>query len=372
LGLKINLETINGNDVQPRITAGIQTGAGPDMINAFNNWAQLYAASVADVSDVAEEIGKAQDGYYELSIVQARSDKRWLAVPWCVLGILICYRKSWFDEVGFTKFPQTWEQYREAGKKLKAMGRPIGQTLGHTYGDAPAFSYPYLWSWGGKEVEKDGKTVALNSRETIESVRFLQGFWKDAHDEGGLAWDDSNNNRAFLSGTICATSNAASIYIESLRKADQYKTEKGTPLKDDIQHAAYPRGRAGSATFHIAQSHMVMAYSKQQKAAKDFLRWAGSRAVYEKWFLTQKGFSVGATREWAKHPMWNEDPVMLPFRGAIDSARAPGWPGPASRKAAEAISKYIITDMYAKAVQGMTAEDAVAWAHAELVKIYAG
>ena len=31
LGLKINLETINGNDVQPRITAGIQTSAGPDI-----------------------------------------------------------------------------------------------------------------------------------------------------------------------------------------------------------------------------------------------------------------------------------------------------------------------------------------------------
>ena len=41
LGLKINLETINGNDVQPRITAGIQSGAGPDMINALQ---QLGAA----------------------------------------------------------------------------------------------------------------------------------------------------------------------------------------------------------------------------------------------------------------------------------------------------------------------------------------
>src|SRR5215467_5635557 len=30
-GLKVNLKTINGNDVQARITAGIQTGAGPDM-----------------------------------------------------------------------------------------------------------------------------------------------------------------------------------------------------------------------------------------------------------------------------------------------------------------------------------------------------
>ena len=67
LGFKINLETINGNDVQPRIAAAIQSGAGADMVNAFNNWAQLYAESVVDVSDVAEEIGKAQGGYYDLS-----------------------------------------------------------------------------------------------------------------------------------------------------------------------------------------------------------------------------------------------------------------------------------------------------------------
>ena len=90
----------------------------------------------------------------------------------------------------------------------------------------------------------------------------------------------------------------------------------------------------------------------------------------KKWFLTQKGLSVGATRECSKHPMWNEDPVMTPFRDVILTARAPGWPGPSGRKAAEVVSKYIITDMYTKAVQGMPAEDAVKWAHAELVKIY--
>jgi multiple sugar transport system substrate-binding protein len=44
------------------------------------------------------------------------------------------------------------------------MGRPIGQTLGHTFGDAPNFAYPYPWSWGRKEVEADGKTVVLNSK----------------------------------------------------------------------------------------------------------------------------------------------------------------------------------------------------------------
>ena len=44
LGIKINLETINANDLQPRITSAIQSGAGPDIIMLFNNYPQLYAA----------------------------------------------------------------------------------------------------------------------------------------------------------------------------------------------------------------------------------------------------------------------------------------------------------------------------------------
>ena len=78
------------------------------------------------------------------------------------------------------KFPGDLGPWHDAGKKLKAKGRPIGQTLGHTFGDAPGFWYPYLWSWGGKEVEADGKTVALNTKETVESVKFAISLWNDS------------------------------------------------------------------------------------------------------------------------------------------------------------------------------------------------
>jgi hypothetical protein len=47
------------------------------------------------------------------------------------------------------------------------------------------------------------------------------------------------------------------------------------------------------------------------------------------------------------------------------------YAGSPNRNAAEVKTKYIIVDMYAKAIQGMAAEDAVKWAHDELVKIYA-
>jgi multiple sugar transport system substrate-binding protein len=83
------------------------------------------------------------------------------------------------------------------------------------------------------------------------------------------------------------------------------------------------------------------------------------------------GNAAGPTKMWENHKLWKEDPIMLPFRTAAESGHFAGFAGPANRKAAEVISKYIISDMYAKAVQGTPPEDAVKLAHAELVKIYA-
>ena len=249
-------------------------------------------------------MGKADGGYYPLVKSNSNDGKNWISMPWTIVGGMIAYRKSWFEEVGSPEFPDTWEKYREVGAKLKAKGRPLGQTLGHTFGDAPTFTYPYLWSWGGKEVEADGKVV-INSKETLESVKFMTGFWKEAHDEGGLAWDDTNNNRAFLSQTIAATLNGASIYIESLRNPDKYITEKGAKLNTDILHAALPKGPAGQFSMHTYFSHALPKYSKNEKAAKDLLKWVHSKDVYEKWFVSQKGFATPPAADWEKHKVWD-------------------------------------------------------------------
>src|SRR5499426_2479428 len=370
LGIKINFETVNANDLQPRITSAIQSGAGPDLIMLNNNHPQLYAESVVDMADLVGELAKAEGAHYPLVKSNSGDGGKWLSMPWAIIGGMIAYRKSWFDEIGASSFPQTWEQYREIGTKLKAKGRPIGQTLGHTFGDAPVFAYPFLWSWGGKEVEADGKTVAINSKGAVDSVKFMTGFWKDAHDEGGLAWDDTNNNRAFLSQTIAATLNGASIYIESLRNPDKYISEKGAQLKTDIQHAPLPKGPAGQFSMHTYHSHVLPSYSKNQKAAKELLKWAHSKPVYEKWFISQKGFATPPTPEWEKHKLWDEDPVMAPYKVAGKLGLTPGHAGPSNKKAGEVLSKYIIVDMYAKAVQGMPAEEAVKWAEGELKKVY--
>jgi multiple sugar transport system substrate-binding protein len=372
LGINLQVETINGDGMQARITSAIQAKTGPDILMAVSNWAQLYADSLIDVSDLAEERGKAQGGYFETARAVANNGKRWIAMPYTILGAMLVNRTSWFAEEGVTpdNFPKNWDEYRAVGKKMKPKSRPLGQTLAHAFGDGPAFWYPYLWSWGGKEVEADGKTVALNSKETVESVKFAVGAWKDSYDEGAMSWDDAGNNRAFLSNTICSTNNGASIYLLARAKPDDYQTESGKPLKDDCFHAPLPAGPAGQFSYHVPFSNLIPNYVVNQKAAMDFLRWFHTKDVYGEWFTSQQGFSVGSTKMWEEDPVWKIDPIMAPFRTAAESGRFAGYAGPAGRAAAETISKFIIVDMYAKAVQGTPPADAVKWAHDELVKIY--
>jgi len=113
-----------------------------------------------------------------------------------------------------------------------------------------------------------------------------------------------------------------------------------------------------------------MKYSKNQDAAKKFLRWAGSKEIFEKWFTSQQGYTCGATKVWENDPVWNLDPVLAPFKKVPITGRMLGYAGAPNQKAAEVQTKYIVVDMYAKAIQGMDAAESVKAAHAELVKIY--
>jgi multiple sugar transport system substrate-binding protein len=358
--------------VQPRITAAIQSRSGADIFMMYYNWPQLYQNALVDVSDVANAVGKEQGGFYDVYKPSFQVGGKWMAMPHSIVGNAVAYRRSWLKDVGANEFPKTWDEARKVFGALKKKGRPYGQTLGHTFGDAPTFAYPLLWNFGGAETDQSGKKVVLNSKGAVESVKFMQAFWKEACDEGGLAWDDTNNNRAFHAGELSATLNGASIYIVAKRQKDKIKDERGEPMFSDIDHAALlPAGPAGQFPLYFSNGHGIMGYSKNQKLAKEFLKWLHSKANFEKWFQVNEGYSVAATTQWEDHAMWQKiDKPLQVFRTAARNTRIFGYAGPSSAKATEVFSKYIIVDMYAKGVQGMKAEDAVKWAETELKKVY--
>jgi multiple sugar transport system substrate-binding protein len=359
----VRVERITQNDVRPRTAAAIEAKSGPDIVHMFNNLPHLFANGMIDMDDVAEAIGKAQGGYHEVFKANAFQDGRWVAVPEFGFAWAWAYREDWMKEAGYDKFPETLDGLREFGKTMKAKGKPIGQGFGHSENDPNIYCYSLIWCFGGKELEADGKTVALDSKETIEAVKWNTAFWKDALDEGGLSWDDGSNNRAYISGSISATGNAVSIYFMA--------RDKFPEVYQVTNHAHMPAGPAGRYLYLATQSTGVTKYSKNQKLAKEFVKWFMTAENYEKYFDAGGTFGLPPTKMWHDSTVWTRDPKCTVFRDVVGYSRAIGYAGPPSRKASEAYSKYIIVDMFAKAIQGMPAEEAVKWAANEYRKIYA-
>ena len=64
--------------------------------------------------------------------------------------------------------------------------------------------------------------------------------------------------------------------------------------------------------------------------------------------------------------------LRQPDPAALRAGRLPGYEGLPNAKAAEALSKYIIVDMYAKAVQGTPPEEAVKLSNTDLYNLADG
>lgn len=362
MGVQVLMETVSANDLLSRTAVAIESKSGPDIIQMWHNWPHLYAEACIEVDEIAEEVGKTYGGFYEQARRNCLVNGQWKGVPHNLIGVANAYREDWFIESGIEKFPDNWEEYKEAGKKLKAAGHPFGQTFAHDLSDASMFVYPLLWSFGGKEVEEDGKTIALNSPETLQAVEFAVQLWKDAMYEAGFVWDTAGNNNAFFSEQISCTLNGASIYLAAKKQFPE--------LAARTNHGINPQGPAGRFHYSIPVEYTIMKYSQNVEAARELIRFIMDKSNYYKWFEICEGYYVAPGPDQENHPLWQKDPKMLPFKDLTKYSLSFGHAAPPGRAASEAYVRFILIDMFARAIQGEPPKKAVEWATRELQKIY--
>jgi multiple sugar transport system substrate-binding protein len=360
-GIQMTVEKINQNDMAARITAAVESGSGADVIQMNANQPHLFANGLADHNALVEELGGGE--YYEWALGAATVDGVARSVPLFNIGNAICYRKDVFAELGLA-VPNTWDEYLEVGRELKNNNMPVGQTLGHTFGDAPTFCYPLMWSFGGQEVDESGKVV-IDSEGTHKALAFMKEFWEAACDPGGFAWDDTSNNRAFLGQTIGATLNGASIYFVPKNDPEQYPG-----LAEKLDHFLNPEGPSGRFHFVGPRALSIMQYSRNKEAAAEYIRWSSQEDNFSEFMSVNQGYVQGVTPKWEDHPVWQSDPAIAIYATNPRYGRTAGYAGPWNRQSGEAQEKYIIVDMFARAARGEDPEAVAAWAQGELENVY--
>ncbi len=363
-GVPVQIQSITWTDVQPKSALAAQLGSGPDMIMGWYDDPFIYPDKLVDVSDVAEHLGKAHGGWYDVarSYGYSEDQKRWIAVPIGAPGNAMNYRKSWVGEAGYDEFPKDLDAFLDMSRKLKKNGHPIGLPLGHAVGDANSWTYWLLWGFGGKPVNEDNHVI-INSKETREALKYAKAL-HETMAPGVSSWLDGNNNRAFLSGKISVAQNGISIWFVA--------QEQFPKIKDDVVTAANPVGPVGHpTTFNLFTQAFVFKYTQYPNAAKEYLRFMLEKNQAGPWITAMKGYVTPALKGYQDLPVWTSDPSITPYRDVLKGTHFDGWAGSPGKQAANALNDFIVVDMFADVcVKGHSPADAAKTAEQRLKAIY--
>jgi multiple sugar transport system substrate-binding protein len=273
------------------------------------------------------------------------------------------YREDLFKKASL-KVPDTWEDLYTVGKELKKMGNPVGIPISQNY-DSISTAGPVLWSFGGMEVDQDGKTVRINSPATVQTLEWYKKMYKDCMEPEVLSWSDASNNESIQQGKAGWIHNPVSAYIVA--------KQRKLVTADGINHHRSLGGPNGRHETDTPRHIGIWKFSKNVEASKEWIRYLlGKREVYDEYIMSGDAFNLPAYEKLTDHPVLRTDPKYAALRGEGVQYHIYGWPAPPSEKVQLITNSYILPNMIAKAVTGTATKDAIAWAENEMKKTLAG
>ena len=357
-GVTVRVDTIAHLQLPAKRAAEAQAQSGHDLIFGGGADPFLYEHQFASVDDIIDELGKKYGGWYGFAKEGSQTATGWKAIPWFWISFPATYNMTHFKQAGL-QVPKTWVELLHHGKILKKQGNPVGIAISHC-ADANTTFWSVLWSYGGKVLEADGKTSAINSDKTAQVIEWYKELYKDAMDPEVLSWDDASNNRGILAGKYSWIHNPISPYAAAISKK--------MPIADDINHHTSLAGPAGTHSAPPINGISIWKFSKNQDLAKDFLRFLFQKENYDPWIVASQGFNHPPLKNLADHPIWSQNPKLAMLPKEAEFAHERGWPAKPSAAVQLIQVNYILPDMVEKAVNGMPTKRAMAWVE-EQVKL---
>jgi len=366
-GVKVRMDRVAHLQLPAVLAGEVQGQKGHDLVNVSNANPHLYSKHLVDLNELYDKIGSRGGGWTATTFGKGR-DGMQKALPWYFISFPLVVRTDLIAEIG-ENLPDTWEDVHRIGTKLKAKGHPVGIQLAHS-ADSNWILRGILWSYGAKLVEADSKTVAVNSKETVEAFKFVRALYLDAMEQEVLAWDDRNNNVCMTSGKCSMILNPISAYRAAVRDEAMIQgTDR--PIHQVIDHIIPPAGPAGR---HMAGSFVGIGawkFGKNKELALEFLDYHYSKENAEKHLTASKGYNQPVLSNFALHPLYatNSKYYFAPFIGWY--THAIGYPGVPTAAAQTVYDQYLLPDAAAECATGKrTPEEAAAKLEAQMKRLY--
>jgi multiple sugar transport system substrate-binding protein len=191
----------------------------------------------------------------------------------------------------------------------------------------------------------------LNSKETLEAVKFVMALYEECMTEEVFAWDASANNRFMISGKGSLALNAISITRTAEKSAPEM--EKKIWLAKACKG---PVRRMGLE--HVMDVYVIWKFAENIEGAKKFL--VDYISNFREAFLASEYYNfpcfaktVPNLKELVAHDKKAQPPDKYKvLEDVLDWATNVGYPGYANAAIDEVFGTWIVSTMFARAAAG--------------------
>jgi len=366
----VTVDNIGIAGINARAAAEVSAQKGHDLF-LFNWPPPTFEEQTVDLKDVYQEVERKFGKPIDLGIKSTYNPKtkKYFAFSPSFTPDPVNYRQDLFAQVGMPDGPRTWDDVRVKGAEIKKkFGNPVGVGLANEIDTGMAMR-TIMYAWGSS-VQDDNHNLVLNSKQTLDAIKFVKALFQEAMTPEVFTWDASSNNRAMIAGRVSLALNAISI----TRTA-----EKDNPdISRKIQLTKALRGPVRAIGLeHVMQCYSVWKFAENIEGAKKFL--VDYTTDFRQAFVAGEFYDFPCFAKTVPdlQKLIANDPKAHPpekykvLDDVLDWATNVGYPGYANAAIDEIFGTWVVNVMFAKAASGSaTPEEALSEADAACKRIF--
>ncbi len=329
-----------------------------------------FEDDVIDHADVVSDVERAIGRYGTLgrrSTYNPRT-RRYVGVSDGFVPSPTLWRRDLWESIG--ESPATWDHVRAAAPRLRELGHPIG--IGQSGEPDSTVALTSLLMCFGSFLQSASNVPALDTKATVDAVRFVADLWKSGQDARVFSWNATSNNQLLLSGEGSLVMNA----ISAVRTAEMLEL----PFAGDLclwPVPAGPGGRIGLGQYTSVYS--IWKFAKSPEIAQKFLvdlcvdtRHATLASGMFSFPSFPGAFPAPELyKAAAADPTTPKGKYSILTTVALEHTRNAGYPGTANAAVMETLSRNLIPYMFARVSLGKaTPEESVKMTAWEMKRIW--
>jgi multiple sugar transport system substrate-binding protein len=366
---EVIVDNINLALLESRAAAEVSAQKGHDLF-FFLLPPAVFEDQVVPMNDVYAECEKKYGKAIDLAIKSTYNPKtkKYFAFSDSFVPDPVNYRTDLWGDIGMK--PNTWDDIRAGGKKIKDKHKiPVGIGLSAEIDTAVAMR-ALMYSFGSHEQDAEGN-LTINSKNTLETLKFVKALFEECMTPEVLAWDASSNNRQMLAGRSSLVLNAISV----TRTGENNKM----PIHEKIGLAKAAQGpvrRIGLE--HVMDCYVIWKFSENIPGAQKFL--VDYIDNFKRGFMASEFYNFpcfAKTVPDLKQVIAKDAKAVPPDKYAVledvlDWATNIGYPGYSTAAISDTYQTWLLNTMFAQVATGAeTPEDALKRAETAMKAIWA-